>query len=571
MVFINHSFTSTFTLVSFLILFFSPSYYTMQKYYYFIVYLIVFFIISCSEKKIEPGRPINAGGYTSEKTNVQTYEIINLKHEKNTLSKISATFGSASIELINTSDSTLTFFVPDVTDGEHFLEFEQVKIKFNVTKTLEVDPQDLVTKLFEKFDTQISSFNPSTLEEIAENDSIKIYKENVLKLFNSLSVEEKRQTALFYEANKAVFKAFSNSTFLDLNASTSFRIEAQSDCPRTDFKTFYGCTADNLANSAVNLKNCSREFVKIMFLAGASVYLAPASFGLSAAGTTLALGMAGYLLITEVKPAVQHFKRSLYPFLNAHWIFSKALFLSITEVFQDQFSTGLNLKPKFLSISMNDANVNLGSARFINAMSSLSTYWNRLTSVFGNFPLFKNKEGPCTLTSNDISITNISNDKVQLVSKSGETVKFKSLSGKDEAFKFNIKVIKEGFIEEKIISARVVAFDSIAHYTSLLTGKWTLNFKDSSFKQFYIFDNVAMSFLETGYIDGSGNYHISPECQSKNYTWSVFKGTPGYSVKLNRPYESRYYYALIKDKGNLEFYNAFNTCAGGCTPPAPCK
>jgi hypothetical protein len=233
----------------------------------------------------------------------------------------------------------------------------------------------------------------------------------------------------------------------------------QSECPRTDFKSFYGCTAENLGDAAIGLKNSSKEFLKMLALAGASAYLAPASFGLSAFGTTLALGTAGYLLITEVRPAALHFKHSLFPFLEANWIFSKALFQATTEVFQDQVSTSLNLQPKFRSLTSNDGDINSGSGYFISAMTSLSEYWNKLTAIFGNFPTYKNTDASTTLATNEISISNISNSNVQYQGITGQSVKFKSLSGNEETFSYNIRVTKEGFVEEKVLNGKVLASD----------------------------------------------------------------------------------------------------------------
>src|SRR5690606_14136214 len=291
------------------------------------------------------------------------------------------------------------------------------------------------------------------------------YKQEVISLFNSLTDDEKRQKVLFYDANKDIFKSFANSTFTNLDASTTMRM--QSECPRTEFKSFYGCTAENLGDAAIGLKNASKEFLKMLALAGISAYLAPASFGLSAFGTTLALGTAGYLLITEVRPAAIHFKHSLFPFLNANWIFSKALFQATTEVFQDQVSTSLNLTPKFRSLTSNDGNVNSGSGYFISAMTSLSEYWNKLTAIFGNFPTYKNTEEPTTLTTNEISISNISNSNVQYLGNTGQSVKFKSLSGNEENFSYNIRLSKEGFVEEKTVTGKVISRPQLVSVTIL--------------------------------------------------------------------------------------------------------
>lgn len=426
------------------------------------IILLIFIILGISTinscTKDNDQEPVPNKGITAEKTNVKTYEIVNLISNQNLAEKYNATLGSVPVELLKTSDSTLTFYVPDIAAGEANLKFELATIKFNVTKTAEVSASQLITNFNAKFDAQVGSLIPSTPDEVAEVNSLNQYKQEVLSLFNSLSDDEKRKATLFYEANKEIFNSCVNSTFTNLDAPTTMRL--QSECPRTDFKSFYGCTAENLGDAAIGLKNASKEFLTMLALAGASAYLAPASFGLSAFGTTLALGTAGYLLITEVRPAALHFKHSLFPFLEANWIFSKALFQATTEVFQDQVSINLNLLPKFRSLTSNDGNVNSSNGYFISAITSLSEYWNKLTSIFGIFPSYKNTEESTILATNEISISNISNPNVQYLGNTGQSVKFKSVSGNEETFSYNIRVSKEGFVEEKTLIGKVLAGNS---------------------------------------------------------------------------------------------------------------
>lgn len=424
-------------------------------------------INSCKIDKEQELVPNNS--VTAEKTNAKTYEIINLIAHGNLVDRYNATFGSATIELLKTSDSTLTFFVPDVSAGEHLLDFDLSKIKFNVTRTKEVDSNQLASSLFQSFDSQVSVLNPTTTEEIADVDSTKKFKQEVLTLFNSLSTEQKRQTALFYEANKDLFKSFSNGVSNNLKAATVFRLESQSDCPQTDFKSFYGCTAQNLGNSATDLRKCSRKFLEMigmsLAMGGTALSvtgpLGPIAWGITVVGMSLPLGMAGYLLITETGPSALRFAAASGQFLNANWIFTKGLFLYVTKDFLSDVSTDTKLDAKFRTLSNTDTDVNSGTSYFIGAMSSLTEYWNKLSAIFGRSPSYKNNEKSVSLSTSDISISNISNSKVQLVSQSGEQLKFKSLSGKEETFNYDIRVTKEGFIEEKSLNAKVLAVPAI--------------------------------------------------------------------------------------------------------------
>ena len=518
----------------------------MKKLFTFFIFLLGIMVFnSCKENVDQEEDYFTNGDVTAEKTNVKTYEIINLVSHDNLADRYQATMGSSSVELVKTSDSTLTFFVPDIPEGEHLLKFDLARINFKVIKTKEISANELITNLTQNFDTQVSLLNTSNPEEIADVNDVNQYKQEVISLFNSLKDNDKRQAVLFYEANKEIFKSFANETFTNLDASTTMKL--QSDCPKTDFKSFYGCTAENLGNAAIGLKNSSKEFLQMLTLAGASAYLAPASFGLSAFGTTLALGTAGYLLYTEVRPAALHFKQSLYPFLNANWIFSKALFQSTTAVFQDQIGTSLNLKPKFGSITSIDGNVNSGTAFFINAMTFLKEYWNKLSSILGNFPAYKNTEQITTLNSNEIVISNISNSNVQYLGNTDQSVKFKSLSGKDEIFTYNIRVSKEGFVEEKVLTGKVLK--ASCDFNSIL-GAWRVEIVNTCYPNPdgtpSISDSYTMTLYEGGkrvsrFKDGSeyiGTYIVNAELCYFTYdnaspsfcNWpdAYFPNTPSY-------------------------------------------
>lgn len=415
----------------------------------------IFLINSCQNESED--YPLPAKDVIPEKRDVSTYEIVNLIAREELASKYHGSFGTATVELVKTSDSTLTFYVPDVPEGEAQLKFDLATINFNVTQTPYAEANEVISGLTSRFNARVDLLNPSTPEEVDEVKALIQYKGEVISLFNSLTADQKRQAILFYEANKHVFAAFANDTFTHLDGATSMRL--QSECPRTDFKSFYGCTAENLGEAALQLKDASREFLEILALAGLSAYLAPASFGLSAAATTLALGTAGYLLITEVRPAALHFRYSLSPFLKANWIFSKALFQATTEVFQEQLSTSLNLLPKFRSLTSNDTDVSPESTRFIKAISALKDYWNRLAAVFGALPVYQNTEEPATLATGEITVSEISNPNVEYLGNNGQSVAFRSLSGNEEEFNFKVTVHKEGFVEEKSLKGRVLASD----------------------------------------------------------------------------------------------------------------
>lgn len=503
-------------------------------------------LYSCSKKspaqeQEEEEIPTGNANVSAQTSTVFTYQVANLIVKNGFSERYSGTFGSVPVDLVRTSDTTLSFLVPEVAEGKQILRFPIGNVSFTVTKSQVADPEKVVTDLVKTLDTQISNLTATNPDEVAEVNSIKQYKQEVLALYNTLTTEQKRQTALFYEANKATFRAFSAGVYTNIDAPTSLR---QSDCPRTDFRSFYGCTADNLATAAIALKNSSVEFLKLLALAGVSAYLAPASFGLSAISTTLAAGMAGYLLITEIRPAAITFRRALISFLGANWIFTKGLFLTIKSEFETGISVNLNLDAYFKSVYRTDGDVNEGTSHFISALASLQLYWDRLTAVFGYTPGYVGTKKSFDLSTTDYTITGISNPNVQLVTRSNENVTFKSLSGKEESFSFHIKVSKEGFTEEKDVSARVIAIsDSSAIYKAACVGGWTVYGYDPN--------NPTTTYTLELFADGTGKYHVPNSSTTYGTSWEVRRN----NANEYRLYESGFWHPaydeLTRDK--LEF------------------
>ena len=301
----------------------------MKKALLILMSIIVF---GCSKDDNSPTEPIEQN-LTVESNNVKTFEVVsvtvnNLELTDNTYQ---ATFGNSEITLVKFDDNSLIFSVPEIEEGTYSLSLSLGTVELNVTETQVLNTDEIIQDVFDDFSADIGNLDnsdPFIASEITEAES---YNTEVLALYNSLNDEQKRQTAMFYEANKEVFKNFKNEIASNLNGLTTLSRTSQSDCPTVGFKSIYSCRAANLGSSAIALKNSSKEFLQILALAGASAYLAPASFGLSAVGTFLGLGTAAYIYMTEVRPSFIMFKSSLRSFIGANWILTQATFSVITD------------------------------------------------------------------------------------------------------------------------------------------------------------------------------------------------------------------------------------------------
>ena len=240
-----------------------------------------------------------------------------------------------------------------------------------------------------------------------------------------------------------------------------------------------------------------------------------------------------YILITEVRPAWIDFKSNLTPFLQANWILTKATFDVVTDEFNSDTETDLNLDAKFRTIEETDGDVSTETNFFISAYGRLNSVWNDFSKVLGKIPSFTSSEESVTLETNDITISNISNSNVELASQNGVKAKFKSLSGKEENFSFDITVNKEGFTRNKLINAKVLAVvDSTAIYQSAVIGSWTVTTLESgSINKLKLLEGGNGRYIIPG-PDGANRDGVDENGNSYyNVTWSIEKRNGKYHLR----------------------------------------
>lgn len=418
-------------------------------------------IISCNKDEPEP-TPIP--NIVAVKVNLQTYEFTSIIVNVTFQNEYAATFGGETVELVKTSDSTLSFLVPNVGTGNHILEFELGKLEYSITKTEIANAQQVIPSVFTTFDNDMNSLSNDTLVNQQDVTDANTFKSEVAQLYNNLTDIQKQEAALIYEANKELFAVFKADIATVYDAPT-FLKNLQSDCPTSSPRDFYDCTADNLGNSTKELIKRSKEFAKWIALAaivgevgGSLWYTGPVAAGLTATGLTLSAFAAYYTFTVEVRPAFIKFKANIIPFLNASWILVKEdLFTNVQTEFHSFTEKDLGINAKLRNLEISDIGISNGTDFFISTYGSLKTAWNDFKSIFGELPDYSNHEENTELDNNDVTVSNISNPNVELINQNGKNVTFKSLSPNDENFTFDITVNKNGFTESHQVSAVVKA------------------------------------------------------------------------------------------------------------------
>jgi hypothetical protein len=428
-------------------------------------------ILSC--KKDGSSILDNENWLIAPKTEVKTYETVNLVSYNKLQDRYKATFGGVDVDLIKTSDTTLTLWIPNVNEGENLLTIGTKSIRFKVSKTAKVDNNNLISTILKDFDAQIVTLKASTPEDIEDVKNIRAYKDEVFRFINSLSEEQKNTMVLFYEANKGVVETFSTGIFSTFDAPTTLR--SQSKCSRAEDLPFFDCTSETV-NDGINqldtyVTKMSKIAVATSVITGAvNIFSANLVIPVAIANPIIGAGILGAIYLFRVKgmPALKTFNKSLDSFLSSTWIPKVSVPTAITE-FKDKVSSSLNIVAKIRALKNTDINIKPNINAFIEKMPSLKESWNKFNlNPFSKLSSFKDAEESFDLDNKTLKISNISNSKVRLVEQNGQSLKFESTSGKDETFNFKTIITKGGFVEEKTLSAKVTMDD----IETLLLGKW---------------------------------------------------------------------------------------------------
>jgi hypothetical protein len=438
------------------------------------VCILAMMVSDCKKKEEVPVEEVpvttDPAKLNAEKTNVKTYEITSITYHGTLQNEYTGSFGGKEVKLLKTTDSTLVFCVPEVASGTHKLQIDLGSVDYSVTETTPRQPDEVLTSVLTTFDAEIQLTNP-TPEQVTMISDAKVFKDSVVTLFNKLTADEKRQVALMYEANKAVFIQFRESVKQNFGLRQSNA--SQADCGGLIGLAAYDCAADNLGTSAKDLKACTRKFVEFALFAGLAAKLSAATAGLAISGFALSSAAAAYILLVEIRPALIRFRTSLTTYLGTAWVYAGDALSNMSTGFSSEAFSDLGVKYFQRPLNALDKSISAKVNYFVTQFENLKTDWNKITYALGLIPEYKSGTTQAALTSTEVSISGISNSKVQLQAVNGQQAKFKSTSGADETFNFNISISRNGFSDSRQVNgAKVIAVNDTIHKIRLmLAGK----------------------------------------------------------------------------------------------------
>ena len=361
------------------------------------------------------------------------------------------------VELVKVTDTQLKFMMPYVPEGERVLEFIIEDVTHDVLFTIialdEIEnPDEIITnyrdnviEAFEGLKTMNQQYN---LDIEAQNlQVIEDYISDFNTDYASATAEEKQELAQFMNANPDIFdfSHFDYSIFDD--SLTRSRGLIQWDQKLTgDMNYFTGLVIATGATTAI--------------VNGALASLNPFAITISIA----ALAIEVALLKSHVKAMM---KRTYKPF---EFDINYEIKSSIVE-FDNNVSYQLGIDATYRTLYQNDQNTSDATIELVANINTVTHYWNQ---VLENIPgtsgsvqnlndieNYKVNSNSLAVTSNYITIGNISNSNVQITAFSNNNtvnVTFSTYLEQDIDFTFDIIYDNPLFDKvTKTINARLLA------------------------------------------------------------------------------------------------------------------
>ena len=417
--------------------------------------LVSLLSLGCSVDKedTEENFPDNADRLTLQNTDVQTYQLVEIKAEGPISESYSGKIGNESVEIYKNSDSTLVFTVPEMSAGVHELKFGLGTINLEVEETI------LDEELKSSFDKIFQYAEQSPLLDSSEDSQIKRnFISETKELYSSLTDDEKKEVYYFWQANLYRYYYGVREENSDQRTSSGkSSINKQESCPTTNYKERFTCMAGNLSLYVDRKSNELKTVLDLFNSAGVDTYQSPENFVNSINGKELYIVTAGFLFLVDTVPSFQIFANELNTFLRYRWI-STGVQETNTYRYYDGVPVRHDIISGYRSIWHSDGDWSYGTALFTRSMDRIKPYWREFGLLLGMPKDYVQGMHwrAADLTKENILISDISNPNVEYVDHDDTWINFRNLTEEEQEFTYKVTVNNQGFSKSKVVDGKLL-------------------------------------------------------------------------------------------------------------------
>ncbi|MFD1771328.1 hypothetical protein [Sphingobacterium suaedae] len=447
------------------------------------VSIFLVFICSCEkdtggdQPEIETETGISLYG-----PNITPHQLVLLKLHKKSAS-IKGKIADKTLEIKILNDSTAFFLAPDLPLGKQTLSTDLGNLAITV-KTPNVMTEKQV---FDGVEANLSMLDkvPTITDE--KKKALKVFRDNVKKLYNSLTDEQKAEALAVYSANReSIVNAGGGIESMQVNTAQHADVEIRNvarniskdfnnsiptnpvysvnqseltiisrECGARfpgDVEQQMACSVIPLNHQYIGLERPLIEFIGFSTMTGFAIWLSPVTLGVSTIAGSIAVTVAVYILFTELSPYIAIAYDNTSKFLSEQWILAKEKVQIPKQNINTEGSYSLQNYYQQRTISKDDIFTGeLGI--FMSMKARIKDLLIPLKEIFGVMPDYINKESFIQSENIEWTVSEISSPNVTVTEIKENRLNFQLKNIKEEDFNYKLHANYRGQRHEVKVDA----------------------------------------------------------------------------------------------------------------------
>ncbi len=419
---------------------------------------IVILVISCKEENEKPSVQ-SKFILTLENNELLPYQIVHFKSDNIPFEENEIAIGTDTYYLYKTSDSTLSFILPDLAKGIYTIsspDYEDYEI--NVREHQNYDLASL-TSIFQSKEEELNSKinNPGYSNKNIEN-KIKFSKD-LSNLLNNLSNQDKELFLKYYHANIDIFSDFIDDVVNERDENYIFELENRI-CEGENYKEFYNCTHEKFANIYNRLNagliNFNLNLNLQSILNPNNNWLEKPDNWSENDSKLNILGLSLYSLINRINTDISTFNRNTYSLSSRQIILSNKTFEGVKTKYTSNKFDDLDIFPYF-------ATYNIDSNYYFENTLLLHKSKKDYEEIAGSFIYITDSipknvfhfDDNFLVKDIEVKAENISNPNVEWTGSKGKSIMFSNKTETEQSFTYDLIYKSQGQEVKKTINATI--------------------------------------------------------------------------------------------------------------------
>lgn len=426
--------------------------------YKYLLLLLIIFAFSCKEENEKPNVQ-SKFILTLDNNKLLPYQIVHFKSDNIPFEENEIAIGSDTYYLYKTSDSTLSFILPELSIGIYTIsspDYEDFEIEVKEHQNYDLSS---LTSIFQSKEEELSSkINNPGYSNINIENKIK-FSEDLANLLINLSNQNKELFLKYYHANINIFSDFIDDIINERDENYIFELENRI-CEGENYKEFYNCTHEKFANIYNRL---NAGLIKLNLNLNLQSILNPNNNWLEKPhnwnendSKFNILGLSLYSLINRINTDISTFNRNTYSLSSRQIILSNKTFEGVKTKYTSNKYDDLDIFPYFATYNI-DSNYYFENTLLLHkSKKDYEEIAGRLTNFTDSIP--KNVfhiDDNFLVKDIEVKAENISNPNVEWTGSNGKSIMFRNNTETEQSFTYDLVYKSQGQEVRKNINATI--------------------------------------------------------------------------------------------------------------------